>query len=384
MMSVLPTTRDVLIITALLISTVPAECQAQPAAAKASAQPAKPAIPVPLKPPPAPSSQFGKYDLTKIPAADLASASNEFYRKNQYPEAVQFAHYALKAGAHQGYNLACYHARAGNKDAALYWLQETALDEGVDATWAENDPDLAILRKDTQWSQVSDYLKACNAYWAASGHHKTTLVVPKGYNPRTPIGVLIGMHGRGGGPEGFVTAAGYQKVADDLNMAVVGVSGTLPRGKYSFVWSENPERDATQINSALAELKGKLTPAPGKRIAFGFSQGAQMAFEVAFAYPSDYQGAIVMSPGTTKRATLRELKPTSQNKEQTFVVTCGADEHPGNVRYTRMDADFAKKAGSRADLQLYKGVETHSFPADFRQAFPRWVRYIRRDAIIPK
>ena len=55
-----------------------------------------------------------------------------------------------------------------------------------------------------------------------------TLVVPSGYEPGTPIGVLVGMHGRGAGPEGFVNKEACQDLADELKMAIVGVSGRYP------------------------------------------------------------------------------------------------------------------------------------------------------------
>jgi hypothetical protein len=56
-------------------------------------------------------------------------------------------------------------------------------------------------------------------------------------------------------------------------------------------------------------------------------------------------GAVALSPGTTKRVKLRELTPGPANKKQAFVCTGGAQELPGNVLYTRADAEFAKKAG---------------------------------------
>jgi hypothetical protein len=55
---------------------------------------------------------------------------------------------------------------------------------------------------------------------------------------------------------------------------------------------------------------------------------------VTFANPAELRGAIAMSPGTTKRVTLRELTPGPANKKQAFVCTCGAQEFPGNVLYT--------------------------------------------------
>jgi hypothetical protein len=52
-------------------------------------------------------------------------------------------------------------------------------------------------------------------------------------------------------------------------VAFVGVSGTLPRDKDSFVWSEDPPRDAAHIRLILSDLKDKLTPATGRLITMG-------------------------------------------------------------------------------------------------------------------
>ena len=158
---------------------------------------AKPAPPLALKPAPEPSPKFQGRDLTKIPAGELAGAARQFYDNTKYREASQLLHYAIKDGADGGYDLACDYAQDGKTDAAFYWLQKTALEEGVDATWAAEDGDLESLRKDKRWMRIASFLSACNAYWAKSDHHTTILVVPKGYKPGTPIGVLVGMHGRG-------------------------------------------------------------------------------------------------------------------------------------------------------------------------------------------
>ena len=63
---------------------------------------------------------------------------------------------------------------------------------------------------------------------------------------------------------------------------------------------------AARIRKARLARTGRTerTPAAGQLVAFGFSQGAQMALEVAFANPAEYRGAIEMSPGTTKAGDL--------------------------------------------------------------------------------
>jgi predicted esterase len=347
---------------------------------KAAGRPqSPPSPPLDLPEPPTPSPMSSGKDLREAPPDILESAANQLYHQNRYPEAIQILYYAVQSGAHGQYNLACDYALDGKTDAAFYWLQKGALDEGVDAEWAEQDSDLDILRKDRRWSKVASFLKACNSYWENSGHRTTALVVPRGYQPGTPIDVVVGMHGLASEPGRFVSAETYQEVADKLNVAFVGVSGTLPRGKGSFVWSEDPPRDASHIRLALSDLKDKLTPATGRLVTMGFSQGAQMAFEVAFANPSEYLGAIVLSPGTSKNVTLSDLKPDSSNTKQHYVCTCGAGELPGNVHITRLDAEFARKAGSKVELKLYPGVTTHAFPSDFLDVFPTWLKFIRGD-----
>jgi predicted esterase len=203
------------------------------------------------------------------------------------------------------------------------------------------------------------------------------LVLPEGYKKGTPIGVLVGLHGLGHRPDGFVDEDTYQSFADELNMAIVGVSGTVPTGRRSFVWSEDPPTDARQIRRALDDVSDRLTIKPGHLIAFGFSQGAQMGFEIAFQNPDEYLGAIVMSPGTTKRFfRLNKLTPSPRNRRQAFVCLCGAEEAPGNVAFTREDAEFARKAGSRVELKLYEGMDRHAFPPDFAESLVRWARFI--------
>ncbi len=341
----------------------------------------KPEKPLTLPTPSAPSADFQGQDLSKADGDDLASIASRLAGEGNAREAARFQYWAVKAGSCGEYNLACWTALAGDLEGAFYWLQEAALDDGVEESWASQDPDLASLHRDPRWKEVAPFLKLCNAYWAGSGLLKTVLVLPEGYKKGTPIGVLVGLHGLGHRPDGFVNEVVYQSFADELNMAIVGVSGTVPTGRRCFVWSEDPRTDARHVRRALDDLSDRLTVKPGHVIAFGFSQGAQMGFEIAFQNPEEYLGAIVMSPGTTKRFfRLNKLVPSPRNKRQAYVCLCGADEAPGNVAFTRNDAEFARKTGARVELKLYKGMDKHAFPPDFAESLVRWVRFIEGTA----
>ncbi len=341
---------------------------------KANTLPTKPNPPLAIQPPPPPSKLYQGKDLTEVKGSQLAGVALNLSNQKKYAEAVQLQYWSTVADDDGRYNLACFQALAGNKDAAFYWLQEAAIKDGFDADWAGEDPDLESLRRDPRWRQIKPYLDACGAYWAVSGHRQTVLTIPEDYKPGTPIGVLVWMHGLGASPDEPVE--GLQESANELGMAIVGVSGTVPRGLHAFVWSEDPGRDAEQIRLALKEISDRVTVKPGQVVTFGFSQGAQMAFEVAFRFPDEFRGSIVMSPGTNKNVDLAGLVPGPKNRSQGFVFLCGAQEALGNVVITRADHGFATKAGSRVEMKLQEGQEQHAFPSDFGEKFVDRVRFV--------
>ena len=61
----------------------------------------------------------------------------------------------------------------------------------------------------------------------------------------------------------------YQQFADANQIAVLGVSGTRPKGKRSFVWSEDAGQDLARLDTALKEVSDLLTVQPGQAVVFG-------------------------------------------------------------------------------------------------------------------
>jgi predicted esterase len=319
---------------------------------------------------------IGGVDLRTLPAQRLVASAEDLYLRGQYSGAVAYLYHAVLAGADGAYNLACYYALAGQSDAAFYWLERSALEQGVDVLWADEDPDLEVLRRHPRWPRARSHLASGNAYWANQPGGAAVVVAPRDYVASTPIGVLVGMHGLGSCAAAFVQVERFQSLADELHMAIVGIDGPLRTGKCTFSWSEDPARDADHIRRQLAGIADRVTTAPGELIVFGFSQGAQMAFEVAFSNPGEYRGAIVLSPGTLKDATLRELRPQPGNAKQAFVCTSGAEEHSGNVAAMLGDCNFARNGRAKIEIKLYEGVASHDLPGDFIESFPHWVRFI--------
>ena len=329
----------------------------------------KPPLDLPApKAPPRPTTQ-GKPVTDPGELQQRAQAAAE---KKNYKFAVAAQHLAVQKGADGRYNLACYYSLAGDKDGAFYWLQQAALTEGADPDHARTDDDLKPLHADPRYKQVDEFLKKAVEYWRENAKPVTLVYVPKGHDKAKPTAVLLCLHGRGSSPQQFFGDQS-QELADELKMPVVCVSGPKAAGPKSFVWAVEAAADAKRLDDALASAKDKLTAAPGQRIALGFSEGAQVAIEVAARNPGQYAGAIALSPGAEPK--LAGLKPDAALKGKRFVVSVGSAEAPGNIQLANLDRTWLTKAGAQVTFQRVP-QGGHSLPPDFGDRLPEWVKAI--------
>jgi predicted esterase len=334
-----------------------------------------PEAPLTLDPPPAPPPSRRGADLRKQPAEELYRESRVAASEKDYEGAAQLAHWAIAAGLRAHYNLACYYSRLNKVDAALYWLQSAAANEGVDPAWAAFDADLATVRADPRWAKVEPYMRRVARHWMHRGEKKTLVTLPRGYKAGRAIPVVVSLHGFGASPDEF-TGPYFQQVATALSVAFVSVSGTVPVGPHTYKWAEFLDRDRARVEDALTELSSRLTVAEGKIVLMGFSQGAQIAAELAARHPTRYAGAIAMSPGTTTKLSLNDVPSSDELRNRRFVVVTGGGEGPSTLATTASDAKKLAALGADVFHKEYPGVSEHALPLDFSAAFPAWVRFI--------
>jgi len=134
------------------------------------------------------------------------------------------------------------------------------------------------------------------------------------------------------------------------------------------------EDDLERIGRAFESIAGRVTVAPGRIVLIGFSQGAQMAAEIAAHHPDQFAGAIVMSPGTLSQLGLADVHASLEGRR--FVVVVGGDELPGNVELAALDARQLRVVHAEVIHKAYAGVKSHAFPPDYQEALPRWVRFV--------
>ena len=338
------------------------------------ANPPRPNLPLNLPRPPPESALYGGKDLKTLSADELEYLGHQARMKGNLPAEIQLRHWSVVNGGGSKGNLACAYSLNNQVDAAFYWLQRSALEEGYDAGHAEVDPDLRNVRRDPRWSTVAQFMKQCNEYWGESGSHEEFVIVPRGYSVDQPIPILIGLHGMGTSAKEFNMPI-YQDFADELRVAFLLASGDRPIGPASFVWSNDPVRNAKRIDEALQTTADRFNR-NGEKVLFGFSQGATAAVEIARRHPDKYAGAISLSPGAQPLPSKSQVMKRSEHARQGYVLTCGDDEHPITIATTRAYAEIVSELGAMVIHKEYPGVRQHSFPADFDEQFPKWVSAI--------
>ena len=208
---------------------------------------------------------------------------------------------------------------------------------------------------------------------SAADRHREVVVVPKGYEAGKPIPMILGLHGYGSVPEDFSGDADYQAIADRLGIAIVAVSASVEREDGGFYWSGDIERDTAHVFELLSHVADRVTPEPGAVVAAGFSQGAQLAVELAARDPEYFAGAIALCPGANSQ--LAELEPTDALARRVFVVVSGERENVRGRALADADAEWLRDAGCLVVRHTYPELG-HAFPPDYYGSLSMWAQFL--------
>lgn len=338
----------------------------------------KPQPPFSVRPKPLPNPQLGDRNLAEMSAEELRQLARRMHVNALWQEAVQAQQWAVHQERRALYDLACMHCRNGQFDAAVYWLQEAALEEGVDVAWAEQDEDLEQLRKSYRWATVRSYLQAAAKYWRKHGEPARVLLLPRGRRDPGTLDLLVCLHGDGGNPKEFV--ADFQSLADALGIAVLGISATTPTGPQHYRWSEDAEENHARVEAALVKAFEKAKLAKTGIVLLGFSRGGQTAVELAVRAPRRFAGAIAFSPRASPdsngESAPKDLEGEAA-KGQRYVLVHGQTETPQIVANARRLRDWLEQAGAIVHVQEDRFRSAHILPRNAAAQLPLWVRFVQ-------
>lgn len=196
------------------------------------------------------------------------------------------------------------------------------------------------------------------------------VLLPGKWDHQAKLSVAIWLHGYGADPSTLNKDAHYQETADALGIAIVGIPATHQLGAHSYEWREEPDADLTQVNKGLREAQKRSGAVFGKKVLFGFSQGAVVAAELSAAHPELFVGAIILSPGANIFPLPRSA--VAGNQSQKYYISTGAEEDPGNLQFARTYQKFLTDIGSGVTYREVPGMKKHGRPPDWPEKFRTW------------
>lgn len=335
--------------------------------------------PFAISAPPAPPSTYGKIDLLDVDKTRaLARTADDIARAGQIEDAIKIRYWYI-VGAPDAWgrpNLAALYAATRRTEAAVYWLQRAAIEEGLPPEEIKDYPAFEPLTASPDWPKLNEFLTAAAQAWNQSNFRRDILLTPRGYEVGKPLPVIIILHGHRSGPESFVRErAAMQKMCDELHLAVLSISGPMVFGPHSFAWPVDLRPVYQRVEEALNSTKSKLTPDPVRLMMVGFSAGAQAAVEIAAYDPKHFLGAMGMSPGrSTGDRIVKNLKPDMLVGRR-FLIINGSKEDPSFHAVGDMDTQALKNAGAKALHETVPNM-AHQVPANYEALLHDWAKLL--------
>ncbi len=307
--------------------------------------------------------------LTRAQIEALVKTCDE--QKNQAADALTMLTWLAEKQqcADLFFEVAARSAEGKNADAAWYWLQKAARENECDVAEVESDPRFASVIADARWQKGKTFLLACADAWKTSEFYRDVLTLPSYYDRKKAIPLVIGLHGFGSQPEDF-SGDDHQNICNELGVAFLSVSGSIPLGRNSFMWSHSYENDWQHVQHAIKRHSDQFTILAGKISAIGFSQGGQLAADVTAAYPEQLCGCIVMSPGSRNGNRFREaLEKGGKNaRPQKYFFSWISGEGDGPKMRSAEMMKMLENTKSQVFHHEFPG-KSHSFPRGYADYF---------------
>jgi predicted esterase len=327
-------------------------------------------LPVPKQLP----AEHNGVDLSKIDPNDLEEMAMVAALRCDLETALATQFWAVKKGAVDSQcHLAWFYAQNKMIDEAIYWFQQAASAEGVDAYRASEDPALDLLRGDPRYSEVVRFLRRCNRYWEDRDHHRPMVVLPKGFDRSKTSPVIVNLYFLDSRPDQFCGRPA-QELADNVGIPVICVSDARPIERFSGHWSQDPVANAKLMDAVLMQIADRVTIARGGIILLGFAAGARTALELASRDPDRYAGAVAVSPFADGPNIAAEPSPKLRGRR--FVIATGAEPGAHLVETVQRYRDWLDRANAEVQQAKMEDQFGRRFSRSFDQQLTKWVAFI--------
>jgi len=330
-------------------------------------------------------------DFLDTDLRELEGLATHAYNEGEYEDAASYYLSYLSwsiSDERNIYNLACCYGLIGNAELAGVYL-ERALRAGFDDyELIERDPDFDAVRDSTAFILITERIAASAAeaeadlgeegLFTAAGVFPFRIRFPEHFDPEEPTPLLIGLHGLGDSPEGYLRL--WEAFdSPDLIFAVPPALYPFSVGSevgYSwFQWGDDPEEmlrlDSLAVDyviSFIEELRSEYSIS--EVYLLGFSQGCGMTWMTGLSHPDEFAGLIGFGGWlNTSYLTPEILKEAAGVRA---FVSHGTTD--GSVEYTEAESTVATMQESGIDVTFVPFDGGHTLSRDVLLLVEEWMR----------
>ncbi len=287
------------------------------------------------------------------------------------------------------YNVACMHARLGQRQEALKYLQ-LAVDKGLnDPKQIENDSDLNNIRQEPKYRDLIAGMKG-------GTRPSPTPVTPQPpptptpapvrpqnpvvptipitpAPPSNPVGnIPIGMPWHVSLPADFdrelksplivalhpqgtnmrIGTEEWEDAASTADVILLTPQGTVNAGPDRYEWDMSSDRSVNEIMSAIEQVCQEYRIDTREIVLAGTDQGATLACMMALRYPDRFAGVIAVSPHINHRESRNLIENNVAGLSFYFMV----DEDAPDAKVVKEFYKALKKADARAKFEDFEDL----------------------------
>ena len=336
-------------------------------------------------------------NINEFLAEDMASlkfAADMAYEKGEYLEAARIYLYMVNRNTDDSdsyYKIAACYSQLGMAEHAIYFLVLAVNAGYVSFDGIEEDETFNILRNDPGTKSRLRELIAYGdnfgdtKYFRVTKLEKCLLFLPPDYDPEKQYPLIIGLHGNGSNPYLFSDLWRYIKDEEVIYAVPQSPYNYTTRGgtlTQQYSWSIiSRERSLWEIaDPLLAEYFVNIADGIseeyniGKKILFGFSQGAGFAYAGGIRYNEQFDGIICFGgrlPDPEDYPWFLSSEDLASNNDLKIFIAHGTTDQAIDASEARKANRILKKNDYSTRLEIFEGG--HYVPGEVLREGLRWI-----------
>lgn len=336
-------------------------------------------------------------DISDFIAEDMGAlkfAADMAYRKEEYLEAAGIYLYMVNRNTDDSdsyYKIAACYSYLGMFDYAINFLVLAVNAGYVDFDMIKEDEAFSALKNNSITKSRFRELIAYGDNFGETKYFKVTklekclLFLPPGYDPDREYPLVIGLHGNGSNP--YLFSELWKHIKDE------GVIYVVPQSPYNYAtrggtltqqysWSIiSRERTLWEIadpfiTDYLSEIALGICKEynVGKKILFGFSQGAGFGYAGGIRYHEIFDGLICFGgrlPDPEEYPWFLSSHDLEANNDLKVFIAHGTNDQAIGVSEARKSNRILRKNGYTTRLEIFEGG--HHVPGDVLREGIRWI-----------